>query len=67
MREAHGIGRRDLKIKTYVVTLGFEDFSLYRLRLGQGRFVAGFARAYDVGPDAFGDLAAMRRGIRSGS
>lgn len=46
------------------VTLGFEDFRLYRLRFGRGRFVAGFAQAYDVGPEAFRDLVALRRGIR---
>lgn len=49
------------------VTLGFEDFGLYRLRLGQGRFVAGFAQAYDLGPDALGDLAAMRRSVQPGA
>jgi putative heme iron utilization protein len=49
------------------VTLGFADFSLYRLRFGRGRFVAGFAQAYDVGPDAFGDLAGLRRGIQPGT
>ena len=42
------------------VTLGFDDFGLYRLRLGQGRFVAGFAQAYDVGRDSFRDLATTR-------
>lgn len=49
------------------VTLGFADFSLYRLRFGRGRFVAGFAQAYDVGPDAFRDLAGLRRGIQPGT
>jgi|WetSurMetagenome_2_1015567.scaffolds.fasta_scaffold503707_1 heme iron utilization protein len=52
------------RLPSAAVTLGFEDFRLYRLRLGQGRFVAGFAQAYDVGPEAFRDIAGLRRGIR---
>jgi putative heme iron utilization protein len=39
------------------MTLGFADFSLYRLRIGDGRFVAGFAQAYDVSPETFRALA----------
>ncbi|MGE5361779.1 MAG: pyridoxamine 5'-phosphate oxidase family protein [Bacteroidales bacterium] len=39
------------------MTLGLADFTLYRLRLGRGRYVAGFAQAYNVGPDTFQQLA----------
>jgi len=35
------------------MTLELADFSLYRLRFGRGRYVAGFAQAYNVGPDTF--------------
>jgi hypothetical protein len=39
------------------MTLGFGDFTLYRLRLGHGRFVAGFAQACNIGPDTFQEMA----------
>jgi putative heme iron utilization protein len=39
------------------MTLGLEDFNLYELTLGRGRFVEGFARAVNVGPDTFGQLS----------
>jgi putative heme iron utilization protein len=39
------------------MTLGFGDFNLYELTLGRGRYVAGFARAFNVGPDTFSQLA----------
>ena len=35
------------------MTLDLGDFNLYRLELGRGRYVAGFAQAYNVGPDTF--------------
>lgn len=35
------------------MTLDLADFGLYRLEFVRGRYVAGFARAYDVGPDDF--------------
>jgi len=38
------------------MTLALGDFSLYRLVFGKGRYVAGFAQAYDVGPDTFDEL-----------
>jgi heme iron utilization protein len=41
------------------MTLELADFSLYRLSFGRGRYVAGFARAFNVGPDSFGQLAAL--------
>ena len=34
-------------------TLGLPDFNLYALTLGRGRYVEGFARAFNVGPDTF--------------
>jgi hypothetical protein len=39
------------------MTLGFGDFTLYRMRFGHGRFVAGFAQAYNIGPDDFHEMA----------
>jgi hypothetical protein len=39
------------------MTLGLGDFTLYRLRLGHGRFVAGFAQACNIGPDTFQEMA----------
>jgi len=36
------------------VTLELGDFNLYELTLGRGRYVEGFARAFNVGPDTFG-------------
>lgn len=41
------------------VTLDFADFNLYRLAFVQGRYVAGFAQAYDVDRDTFGEVAAL--------
>jgi hypothetical protein len=41
------------------VTLGFDDFSLYALALESGRFVEGFARAFDVTSDTFAEIARL--------
>ena len=41
------------------MTLGLGDFNLYALTLGRGRYVEGFARAFNVGPDTFGAVAAL--------
>jgi putative heme iron utilization protein len=41
------------------MTLGLGDFTLYELTLGRGRFVEGFARAVNVGPETFAELAAL--------
>lgn len=38
------------------MTLELGDFNLYELTLGRGRYVEGFARAFNVGPDTFGEL-----------
>lgn len=37
-------------------TLGFGDFGLYMLTLGEGRFVEGFARAFDVTTETFAEI-----------
>jgi heme oxygenase (biliverdin-IX-beta and delta-forming) len=37
-------------------TLALGDFTLYELTLGRGRYVEGFARAFNVGPDTFSAL-----------
>ena len=41
------------------MTLDLGDFSLYELALGRGRFVQGFARAVNVGPETFGEVASL--------
>jgi putative heme iron utilization protein len=41
------------------MTLAFGDFNLYELTLGRGRYVEGFARAFNVGPDTFGELSSL--------
>jgi putative heme iron utilization protein len=41
------------------MTLGLGDFNLYELTLGRGRYVEGFARAFNVGPDTFGEMATL--------
>jgi hypothetical protein len=43
------------------MTLSLGDFNLYELRLGRGRYVAGFAQAFNVGPDTFKEVAALER------
>lgn len=39
------------------MTLGLGDFNLYELTLGRGRYVEGFARAFNVGAQTFSELA----------
>jgi len=41
------------------VTLDLGDFNLYELALGRGRYVEGFARAFNVGADTFEQLAGL--------
>lgn len=38
-------------------TLALPDFNVYALMLGRGRYVEGFARAFNVGPETFRTLA----------
>jgi hypothetical protein len=42
------------------MTLNLGDFNLYELQFGRGRYVAGFAQAFNLGPDTFKDLAALK-------
>ena len=39
------------------MTLELGDFNLYELRLGRGRYVEGFARAFNVGTETFAEAA----------
>ena len=39
------------------MTLELEDFKLYELTLGRGRYIEGFARAFNVGPHTFTKLS----------
>jgi putative heme iron utilization protein len=59
--EAFAAGSRvfTARLPSAEMTLELADFSLYRLRLGRGRYVAGFAQAYNVGPDTFQQLARL--------
>ena len=41
------------------MTLALEDFTLYELTLGRGRYVEGFARAFNVGPPTFVELSRL--------
>jgi len=41
------------------MTLSLGDFNLYELTLGRGRYVAGFGRAFNVGPDTFREVAGL--------
>ena len=40
-------------------TLALADFNLYRITLGRGRYVEGFGRAFNVGPQTFGELSRL--------
>jgi putative heme iron utilization protein len=41
------------------LTLELADFNLYRLAFGRGRYVAGFAQAFNVGPDTFDEVSRL--------
>jgi hypothetical protein len=41
------------------LTLSLGDFNLYELTFGRGRYVAGFAQAFNLGPDTFKDVAQL--------
>jgi putative heme iron utilization protein len=47
------------RFPTAQMTLELPDFNLYELTLGRGRYVEGFARAFNVGPDTFGEISAL--------
>jgi hypothetical protein len=42
------------------MTLSLGDFNLYELQFGRGRYVAGFAQAFNLGPDTFKEVAALK-------
>jgi len=42
------------------MTLSLGDFNLYELRFGRGRYVAGFAQAFNLGPDTFTEIAGLK-------
>ncbi len=42
------------------LTLSLGDFNLYELTLGRGRYVAGFGQAFNIGPDTFREVAALK-------
>jgi putative heme iron utilization protein len=42
------------------LTLSLGDFNLYELTLGRGRYVAGFAQAFNIGPDTFREVATLK-------
>ena len=41
------------------MTLGLRDFNLYELTFGRGRYVEGFARAFNIGPDTFNEITTL--------
>jgi putative heme iron utilization protein len=41
------------------VTLSLGDFNLYELTFGRGRYVEGFARAFNVGAHTFAELGTL--------
>lgn len=47
------------RLPSAAMTLELADFSLYHLRFGRGRYIAGFAQAYNVGPDTFEELTGL--------
>lgn len=44
------------RFPTAAVTLQLDDFMLFELRLGRGRYIEGFARAFNVGPETFAEV-----------
>ena len=48
------------RFPTANLTLTLADFRLYRLRFDHGRFIAGFAQAYDLTPETFREMADLR-------
>ena len=60
-RESEGFARASAtfvaRFPTAAVTLGFADFGLFALRFQSGRYVAGFAQAFDIDGDDIRMLA----------
>ena len=42
------------------MTLSLGDFNLYELQLGRGRYVAGFAQAFNIGPETFKEISELK-------
>jgi hypothetical protein len=42
------------------LTLSLGDFNLYELTLGRGRYIAGFAQAFNIGPETFKEIAELK-------
>ena len=42
------------------MTLSLGDFNLYELTLGRGRYIAGFAQAFNIGPETFKEIAELK-------
>ena len=54
---------RDLFVERFPaagMTLSLGDFNLYELQLGRGRYVAGFAQAFNLGPETFKEVAELK-------
>ena len=47
------------RLPSAAMTLELGDFTLYRLAFGRGRYVAGFAQAFNVGPETFDEVARL--------
>lgn len=58
-RFARASARFVARFRAAGLTLGFADFSLYELALGTGRYVEGFARAFDVTSDTFQEIGTL--------
>jgi putative heme iron utilization protein len=56
---ASAAGRFIARFAGAEMTLGLEDFNLYELTFRRGRYVEGFARAFNVGPDTLRELAKL--------
>ena len=63
-RESEAFGAaRDLFIARFPgaeLTLSLGDFNLYELTLGRGRYIAGFAQAFNIGPETFKEIAELK-------
>jgi putative heme iron utilization protein len=58
-RFAPAAARFAARLPGAALTLSLPDFQLYELTLGRGRYVEGFARAFNVGPETFADVARL--------
>ena len=56
---ASAAARFTARFPAAAVTLELGDFNLYELRFARGRYVEGFASAFNVGPDTLRELAQL--------